>query len=540
MRWAASIGALLAGFLLCAGVHAEPANGSLYCAAEDAQLDPHRQLRAWSLDLRGSLPTAEEHTLVDAVGGIPEGLLDEWLASPEFAQRVVRLHRGLLWNNVENVNLLNGKTNLHLNDGSPALWRTNPAVSYRGASVPCLNEPAEWDEYGAIMTTDMGGGVQREGWVWVSPFWAPSTVARVCAFDAQEALITASGTDCSTLEGYDDVACGCGPELRYCRRYPYSLEVRKAFAGDVDRRIAGLIEEGRSYLDLFLDDRAHVNGPMVHYLKHQAKLATNTRIDPAPIPHALLPDLDFMDKEFVEISLPAHHAGILSSIAFLIRFQTNRARANRFYNAFLCQPFQPPSMECEEDEEALEDEEECEAGLPVDDEVSALEADLQKRDGCKYCHGILEPAASYWGRWTEQGAGYLDPAEFPPLSSDCQACAETGINCSDACKRYYLVNPLSVSELPFLGWLKGYVFRHEEHYDHVEVGPRLLAMGSVVDHKLPRCVARTAVQWLLGREVDATEEAWVEELAYRFASGGYHYGDLVRMIVMSRTYRRVR
>ena len=475
---------------------------------------------------------------MDALGEVPDDLLDEWLGSPEFAQRVVRFHRGLLWNNVDNVNLLNAPTTLNYADGSPALWRTNPALSFRGAAVPCLDEPATWDEYGVIQTTAMADGTQREGWVWVSPFWDPATPVKVCAFDAQDTLVTVQGTDCSTIEGYDDTACGCGPELRYCRRYPHYLEVRDAFAEDVDRRIAAVIEGGESYLDLFLGKRAFVNGPMVHYLRHQAKLATNTRVDPPPIPHELLPDLAFTDKDWVEIELPDHHAGILSSVAFLLRYQTNRARANRFYNAFLCQPFQPPALECDEAE--LADGEECSEGLPVDDEASALEADLQKRDGCKYCHGILEPAASYWGRWTEQGAGYLSPEDFPPASSECLACAQSGISCSDACKRYYLVNPLSASELPFLGWLKGYVFRHEEHYDHVEIGPRLLAMGSVVDHKLPRCVARNTVQWLLGRSVEPSEEAWIDELAYRFASGGHQYRDLIRLIVTSRTYRRVR
>ena len=525
MRWIAFMGMVWTALAFGPPAFAGPANAEMYCAEDESTLDPHRLLRAWSLDLLGRLPSEEEVTLVDAAGRVPEELLEEWLVSPAFGQRVVRLHRGLLWNNVSNVNLFNAKASLTLADGSPALWRTNPAINYRGASVPCLDEAAEWDEYGQIKTTNMGGGVFQEGWVWVNPYWSPSTPVRICAFDAQDVLVTGEGTDCSSQEGFEDVACGCGPELRFCRRSPYNLEIRESFSEDVDRRIAALIEEGRPYLDLFLEGRAYVNGPMVHYLRHQSKMATNPRVDPAPIPHELLPDLEFTDKEWTEITLPDHHAGILSSIAFLLRFQTDRARANRFYNAFLCQPFQPPDSE---------------EGLPVDDEISALEPDLQKRDGCKYCHGLLEPAAAYWGRWTEQGAGFLDPESFPPVASDCQACAATGISCSDACKRYYLVDALSASEIPFLGWLKAYVFRHEAHHDHVEVGPRLLAMGSVVDHKLPRCAARTAVQWLLGRAVDPSEEAWVEDLAFRFADGGYLYQDLVRMIVTSRTYRRVR
>ena len=36
------------------------------------------------------------------------------------------------------------------------------------------------------------------------------------------------------------------------------------------------------------------------------------------------------------------HAGVLTSPAYLLRFQTHRARANRFHVSFLCQPFVAP------------------------------------------------------------------------------------------------------------------------------------------------------------------------------------------------------
>ena len=55
-------------------------------------------------------------------------------------------------------------------------------------------------------------------------------------------------------------------------------------------------------------------------------------------------DLRFDESDrWVEIELPEQHAGILTSPAYLLRFQTNRARASRFADAFLCEPFTPPA-----------------------------------------------------------------------------------------------------------------------------------------------------------------------------------------------------
>ena len=61
----------------------------------------------------------------------------------------------------------------------------------------------------------------------------------------------------------------------------------------------------------------------------------------------------------------------------------------------------------------------ADAGLEgVDADVT--NPDLQQRSGCAYCHALLEPSAAHWGRWTEQGVGYLSAASFPPTREDCE------------------------------------------------------------------------------------------------------------------------
>ena len=204
-----------------------------------------------------------------------------------------------------------------------------------------------------------------------------------------------------------------------------------------------------------------------------------------------------------------------------MKFQTNRSRANQFYNAFLCQPFQPPAD-----------------GLPGLESGDAT-LDLTKRDGCKYCHSLLEPAASYWGRWTQFGAGYLDPERFPPYNEDCEWCALTGNSCTPECNRYYITDPLASEEDPYIGWMSSYEFRESQHFSHIEEGPAMLVRRSLVDGRLPECVAEKTANWLLGRAVSADERAWVTELAAQFVASDYRYKELVRAIVTSDYYRRV-
>lgn len=498
------------------------------CEPEGKELNPHRQLRALSVQLRGVVPSLEEYAVVDLWGEVPDSLVDEWLASEEFAQRVVRLHRRQLWNNVSNVNLFNSRSGItrSYDSGSASYryWRSQQAIRYRGDSVPCLEQPLEYDHNGDIVTYLQPDGTEREGWVEVTPYWDTSTTLKVCGFDAQETAVSPTGVRCDSTDGYEDFACGCGPGLAWCR---YGAAPRTApvlaMAEDVDRRIEANILDDSSYLDLFTGRKAWVNGPLVHYLKYQTGVPANVRLTPTIYPDLPLPDLAFEDTDtWVEIELGPEHAGILTSPAFLLRFQTNRSRANRFYTSFMCQPFQPPD-----------------AGIPASDPEEVPTLDLQVRDGCKYCHALLEPAASHWARWTETGAGFLTEDGYPAFNPDCERCATSDESCSTECNRYYITTAVTPEEAEWFGWLKSYEFRRSEHMDFPAEGPARLALQSTVDTRFPECVASTAATWLLGREVDPDDQEWIEELAMEFTASGWSYRELIKAIVNSETWRRV-
>ena len=525
---------LAMGLLLFGGLaEADVPNAALVCPPDEPVQDAYSHFRALSLDLRGVVPTMSEMESLQASGEVTEDMVDLLLESDGFAERVVRRHRDLLWNNVTNINLLNATASFrreNLGGGNYLYWVRNRGTMYRGGFVPCLDTPVTYTADGTIEVTqgvdpNTGAVVYQEGYRWVNPYWAPETPIKVCAFDAQEADVSPSGTSCGERDGLTDPGCGCGANVRYCRYGNLSQRpILEAMAGDVERRIAAVIQQNLPYTDLFTSKRAYVNGPLVHFLRYQTPFYANVRFVPQPLDVSTLPALTYADQDtWVEIELPDMHAGVLTSWAFLLRFQTNRARANRFYNNFLCQPFQPPQ-----------------GGIPFASEEETSEPDLQVRAGCKYCHALLEPAASYWGRWTESGAGFLDATDYPEFDEVCFTCAMTGQGCSAACNTYYLVNQLAPEQGPYMGWLNAYEFRRPEHMTHPDVGPRVLALTAVVDHRLPTCVAYQTASWLLGRELWAEEVDWVEELAVDFVSNDYNYRDLIQAIVQSPTYRRVR
>ncbi|MEE2827611.1 MAG: hypothetical protein VX498_00365 [Myxococcota bacterium] len=532
--------ALLGLFLLVPVAGSQPANMDEWCPDPDPEQDSLRYFRSLSLDLRGYVPSVEEYAVVEEAGEVPESLIDEWLHSDDFLERAARKHRDLLWNNISNFGYLGNPTQFRTS--GDLMWRRDVAINYRGSlanldpngdgrnelrpEVPCKAEPAEWDEDGNLIFEDMGDGTQREGYVAVTDAYfdgGDPTTYYVCAADAQDNMVSPSGTDCGSRQGWNDPECGCGPNLRWCRYGNSEVPVRRAFGAQVDQKVKQVIGQDRPYTDLFLDNTIWMNGPLAYFWKHQAQLSTTILLTPKPVPVDDIPEMDYQDEDtWVPVQGTSHHAGVLTSPAYLVRFMSDRGRANRFYNAFLCQPFQPP-----------------EVGLPAADDSAALVLDLQQRDGCKYCHSTLEPVAAHWGRWISVGGAYLDTDEYPAFSQECYDCAING-GCNSVCRAYYVTSAFNEQEEPYLGWLAPYKFRRDDHKANVEDGPRRLVETTVEDGRLTNCTVRTAAEWMVGRTMYEFEEDWLVDLQTDFVDSGYSYRELVRGVVTSPVYRRVR
>lgn len=490
--------------------------------AEAPLSSPHMEgtelLRAVSLDLRGVVPTLEEYRSIQS--GTPvSDFVDQWMEEPGFADRVARHHRSLLWNSLDGVRLTNNRSRIVLRSG---LWfRSSFSVVLRGQSgLGCTDRDATFDDDGRPILEEVSPGIYDDGAVWIDPYWDPGNPVRVCALDAMAERYSPSGVDCASSSGASNAECGCGPNLQWCITPAAEAQILTAMGDDIDRRVETMVLEDQSYLDLLTDHTGYVNGPLVHFLTHLTRRGGGVRFEPEAIESHRLPELPYTDEGLVKASFGDHHSGVLTSPAWLLRFQTQRARANQFYNSFLCQPFVPPST-----------------GLPeVTEEAQTL--DLTARQGCQYCHALLEPAAAHWGRWLEARSAYLPPHEYPAYSEDCETCSTEG-GCSDVCDDYYVVDQIAPELAPFMGRLSAFQFLEDRHMSNVDEGPSLLVHRTATDGRLPECVAEKAVTWLVGREPAPEEEAWVKSLATEFATSGFDYKTLVRSVVTSDNYRRL-
>jgi len=519
---------LVSTTVLGVAAQSPPVGEDFLCEPETAEMSPTRYLRALSLHLRGTVPTEAEYAMLSEgdTATTVEGMVDTWMRTESFTEQAVRRHRDLLWNNVSNFRVISLQAQIR--ETGTVYWSSNKARTFRGDRVQCDDVPATIVDGVIQYRVDNSGAVPRriEGWVMMEPYWAPGTMVKVCAFDAQEARYSTSGTDCLSDQASADAGCGCGPNLRRCVDSRRDQAVRTAIGVETDVRIRSFFSEDteRPYHELFTERRGFVNGPLAHFWLHQVyNPQGGMRMIPAPVPVAGFEDIDYDDESWHEVDLGPEHSGLLTGASYLLRFQTNRARASRFYDAFLCEPFQPPA-----------------GGIPESTDEEALEVDLQARAGCRYCHAQLEPAAARWGRWVQLGGGYLDPVNYPPRRDDCYECALGRITCSTDCRLNYITRQLSAEQEPFFGMLYAYEFRREEHAAFVEQGPVRLVNETIADGRFPACTARRTAEWLLGRELRREEQPWLDDLAFAYVQGGLRYRDLVRSIVTSQVYRRVR
>jgi len=487
-------------------------------AAEDPWTDAsthdlHGYARALSLDLRGVVPTADELTEIEESGAVSDTMLDAWLGSSDFEEQVIAKHRDFFWNQLE-INLLQ-RRKIFKRDG---IYFSNQRARYTRlqtqahcgdfeADVNELNQPQSWVEN--------DDGSISEGYVVVYPYWDPETPTEVCAFDAQLTTESENGVDCSTEDAHEEQDCGCGPNMQWCLVNASENAVETGFSRDLTERVRSVLQSGGSYADILTGNTMYMNGPMVHFFRYIAPFDTENY--ELPVPLAMLPEISPYDEGFTPVTLAEHHDGVLTAPGWLLRHQTNRGRANRFYSAFLCKEFIPP---------------EGGVGDLSDQEVPT--PNLIMREGCLGCHARLEPWAAYWGRWSEASIVHRSADDFPAYSEVCQTCATSTERCPDICDDYYVVESSHEDVDPYLGWYLPYAFLTGDKKEHPDLGPLGWVELSESDGSLGTCATRNAARWLLNwEESSEVYETWAADF-----NGHEDYRALIKQIVTSPQYWR--
>jgi hypothetical protein len=550
--------------------------GSVLAQTTDAQcqlarpMDGQRLLRRLSLDLRGYVPSYQEQVVQHGKSDVSAETIDRYLASADFTGSMRRYHEGLLWPNLDaaDVDTLQYKLIPFDFDGNPATtddvvyFSPLRALFVRAVTQqfpPCKNAPLELTTDGSIKTYPLMVGGQtvayQEGFVRVEPYWAPGTQVKVCGYDAQatptgrmcqSAIVAQSPymaqfcgqfgayasavsvpfqnapVGCETSLGFLSAECGCGPNLRLCSTVETAATLRQALIDQQMRVVEDVVSQDLPYTEVLLRKRVAMNGPIAHYLTWQSQESSNLFGEPdltSPVP----PGLTFVDKDrWVDVDRTGRHSGILTTPGYLLKYQSNRGRAHRYYNAFECSSFIPSGP------------------LPSPQEPCSKHDDLTQRCGCNACHVRLEPMAAHWGRFAEYGLTPLSDARYPRQASS--VCSSFGsLDQLFRCFRFYNLQPTAGSEAEaFKGQLNPYVYRTDADVMHLETGPQALAQSSIDSGAFASCTVRKLWGYYMRREPTPDEEATVvPKLAADFKSGNYHLKALVKAIITQPAYRRM-
>lgn len=546
--------ALLGGVAVAVAVDAGADSSPAACKPH-AELAPERLLRRLSIDLRGVVPDVSEYDQVKGVDDIPDAVIDAYLASDAFRVQMRRYHESLLWTNPSAIltSVFFGLGTTTFPSGNKVFHVTSSAQRklYRGGdgTHACIDKPQSdfanggYDPVtGAVVTEPQGndpvGPVVADGWVEVHPYWDPDPNAKikVCAFDAQATeTYTLPPGDADAGEHTCDEAlaegksksCGCGPALAYCMVNSVQQPILDAMREQLLRVVDDHTTGGAPYSELLTTKRAYVNGPLVHYFKYLAARQTTVRVQDMYRPEdGPLPDLGYLQKDdWVAVDRAFPHAGILTLPAFLLRFQTNRGRANRYRIAFEGQYFEPPSTK--------------------DSACDAEGEDLTRRCVCRNCHSTLEPLAAFFGKFTE--AGTMSMHTFTTAFDTQKACAKSGPLMSNAwCDRFYVpvANEVDPDIRPYT--LKPLRYADAAHpliEPHFDAGPAGLAKEDIDSGTFHKIATRQLFEFLMKREpnLDPTspdsEIAILDALATDFRAHD-DLRKLVKAIVSLPAYRR--
>jgi hypothetical protein len=521
--------------LTCAG--AALAEDPAVCEAPH-ELDKYELLRRLSLDLRGKPPSIEEYSALDALDDVPAAAVQEYVESPDFKGTMRRYHEAMFWPNITPIKLR--QTAIVLSKPKlEAAWRVTASGrtnNFRGdPDVDCgayeqkFFDPAYPGEFRpdpAHIKLDAKGNKQ-EGWRMVAPYWDPQNPIPVCAFEAQEAAsvtIKGKAATCNTNAGAASPECGCGKDLAYCYPAVPGLvdDVLKASLREqIELMVDDVATGSAPYTDLLLTTKAKENGPIAFWKKNLATSFSTSLTFNVPDPQEPILDKKFTDATWTEIDRKSTHAGALTLPAYLLRFPTNRARANRFRIDFTCQYFVPPEQ------------------LSPAPGCDPTAEDITQRCNCQYCHQTLEPMASYFGGFAESGTTRMsDKAMFPITDASCNSA-----NPSAFCGRFYATQPDSHNA----GTLLAYQFadKHPLYTSHIQAGPRELAQGIIDDGTFAQCTVKNVFSHFAKRDLrsegaESDEYMLMNDLASGFSKNGYDMRWLVQQIVSLPQYRRVR
>ncbi|MBX7114649.1 MAG: DUF1585 domain-containing protein, partial [Myxococcaceae bacterium] len=195
------------------------------------------------------------------------------------------------------------------------------------------------------------GCLQRDGYTTAAaPYWDTSgaTTVTSCAIEAQtNAVNPATLSSCETGAFTSDRSCGCGQNFRRCEYAEGTTQVHASRVNAVNDEplqiIDSVVRRDEDYFNILTTRRSFMNSTLSSFYREKLGIGVWTVSPPTSL--EAMPAIDDTGSatEWVEYTRDENASGVLTTPAYLLRFPTQRARVNEFYEAFLCKHFAPPA-----------------------------------------------------------------------------------------------------------------------------------------------------------------------------------------------------
>ncbi|WP_218110342.1 hypothetical protein [Oligoflexus tunisiensis] len=321
-----------------------------------------RTLRYMSQILRDRPPTRAEAEAVYQAEKTVEELREEWLSSPAHQERVARYF----------ADLLGAPGYFFVNDDAYFLEQNSEGIWYSPTKGDCTSANA----------------VTSSAW-WLN---AEETLSICANIVSTQLSVTINSTyyGCTWADGFLREGCGCGPEQILC--YPKSLRpgLMQDLSQEFKDRAAYVYANELSWKDLLSTPALYGNRPLAQfYLVNQYIVPWQTA--PTASEFVRLRQIPMTEKTWFEVpAIGAERSGIVTSPAFMRRFNNPRSRIRALTDALLCHDVDG-SLNTSS------------ISTLVNPDTNALGQSIVTRPECATCHYGMDNLASTLFGWNDQG-----------------------------------------------------------------------------------------------------------------------------------------
>jgi len=334
-----------------------------------------RTLRYLSQIIRDHPPSPPEAKAVYSGEKTVEQLRDEWLSTPEHKARVARFFADML-----------GAPNFFFVNEDAYFLEQNPdGIWYSKVKGACSSASA----------------VSQTAW-WTAGGTETIAICPNIVSTQMSVTVNSSYFGCNWLDGFLKPGCGCGPDQILCTPKIMRSDLAQDLAREFQDRAVYVYEAQLTWNDLFSSPAVYGNRAMAQfYLLNQ--YVYPWQLAPPAAELLKLKQIPLQEKTWFEAAqIGAQRAGVVTSPAFMRRYNNGRSRVRALTDALLCHDVDGSLNR---------------RGISqlVNPDVNPLGVSIVSRPECATCHFGMDNLASTIFGWNDQGSYERWPKQLSQL-----------------------------------------------------------------------------------------------------------------------------